>query len=144
MEYNQIGFSNIRLPDNQNSFIYTYTQSNTFPEEVFVHEFLHTLERNEIENGNDIIKLHDYNKYGYEESDTEGLKQWYTDYMQNKIKGEKNKGLTDFAYRSMPIHESNFKNPIALDYLDEPDNFIEEIRSIIKRVTQLFVKEETV
>lgn len=144
MEYNQIGFSNIRLPDNQNSYIYTYTPYNTFPEEVFVHEFLHTLERNEIENGNDIIKLHDYKKYGYEESDTEGLKQWYTDYMQNKIEGGKNKGLTDFAFKSKPIHESNFKNEVELDYLDEPDNIIEEIKSIIDRVVKLFVKEETV
>ena len=139
MEYDQIGFSNIRLPDDQNSSIYTYSSYNTFPEEVFVHEFLHTLERNETENGNNVIRLHDYEDYGYEKSNIAGLKAWYSDYMQNKIKGGKNKGLTGFAYKSKPIHESNFKNSIELEVLDEPDNIIEEIESIINRIKQLFV-----
>ena len=143
MEYDQIGYSNIRLPDDQNSSIYTYSIFNTFPEEVFVHEFLHTLERNEIENGNDIIKLHDYEKYGYEESSIGGQRDWYIDYMQNTIENEKDKGLSDFAYSSKPIHESNFENSVELDYLNEPDNFLGEIKSIVNRITQLFVKEET-
>ena len=52
MEYNQIGFSNIRMPDDRNSNMYTYSIYNTFPQEVFLHEFLHTLERNEKNNGN--------------------------------------------------------------------------------------------
>lgn len=143
MEYDQIGYSNIRLPDDQNSNIYIYSIFNTFPEEVFVHEFLHTLERNEIENGNDIIKLHDYEKYGYEESVIVGQRDWYTDYMQNTIENENDKGLSDFAYSSKPIHESNFENSVELDYLNEPDNFLGEIKSIVNRITQLFVKEET-
>lgn len=138
MRYNQIGFSNIRLPDDRNSKIYKYSSYNEFPEEVFLHEFLHTLERNEIENGNNIIALHDYEKYGYTEDGSDGLKEWYEDYMQNSINGGENKGLTEFAYKSKPIHEDNFKYSVELDYFNEPENVIEEINSIIKRIVRLF------
>ena len=45
MDYYGIGFSNIRLPNEEKSYIYKYkTGVNQFPEEVFLHEFLHTLE----------------------------------------------------------------------------------------------------
>ena len=138
MRYNQIGFSNIRLPDDRNSKIYKYSSYNEFPEEVFLHEFLHTLERNEIENGNNIIALHDYEKYGYTEDGSNGLKEWYEDYMQNSINGGENKGLTEFAYKSKPIHEDNFEYSVELDYFNEPQNIIEEINSIIKRIVRLF------
>ena len=137
MEYNQIGYSNIRLPDDRNSSIYQYSSTNRFPQEVFVHEFLHTLERNEQENGNQVANLHDYEQYGYENSDVYGLFNWYSDYMQNTIKNAKDKGLSDFAYSSKPIHESNFAYSIELDYLDEPHNIIEEIGSIWERVKLL-------
>ena len=141
MEYEQIGYSNIRLPDDKDSEIYEYSSNNRFPEEVFIHELLHTLERNEIENGNDIAELHDYGNYGYKQDSVYGLKEWYIDYMQNTIDGGENKGLTEFAYKSKPIHESNFNYPIELDDLDDPDNIIEEISSIIRRVVRLFNKE---
>src|SRR5699024_7041351 len=98
MEYEQIGYSNIRLPDDRDSEIYEYSSNNRFPEEVFIHELLHTLERNEIENGNDIAELHDYANYGYKQDSVYGLKEWYIDYMQNTIDGGENKGLTEFAY----------------------------------------------
>lgn len=137
MEYNQIGYSNIRLPDDRNSSIYQYSSTNRFPQEVFVHEFLHTLERNEQENGNQVANLHDYEQYGYENSDVYGLFNWYSDYMQNTIENAKDKGLSDFAYASKPIHESNFVYSIELDYLDEPHNIIEEIGSIWERVRLL-------
>ena len=46
MDYYGIGFSNIRLPNDSKSYIYKYnTRINTFPEEVLLHEFLHSLER---------------------------------------------------------------------------------------------------
>ena len=141
MEYNGIGYSNIRMPDDRNNKIYQYTSTNTFPEEVFVHEFLHTLERNEQENGNDIANLHDYEKYGYENDRVTGLYEWYRDYMQNTIQNGKNKGLTDFAYQSKPIQKSNFTYSIEIDSLDEPSNLIEEIQSIIKRIGRLFNRE---
>ena len=140
MEYDQIGFSNIRLPDDRNSQIYQYSSSNAFPEEVFLHELLHTLERNEMENGNDIAELHDYAEYGYTQHSSNGLKEWYRAYMQNVIIGGENKGLTNFAYKSKPIHESNFKYSTELNSLDEPDTAIEEINSIIERVVALFKK----
>lgn len=138
MEYNGIGYSNIRLPDDRNSNIYKYTSNNTFPEEVFVHEFLHTLERNEEENGNDIAALHDYELYGYSQDNINGLEEWYRDYMQNTIQNGENKGLTDFAYSSKPIQSSNFEYSIELNYLSEPDNILGELNSIVKRIGMLF------
>ena len=102
MEYSQIGYSNIRLPDDRRSNIYQYSSTNKFPEEVFLHEFLHTLERNEKENGNQIADLHNYEQYGYENSDIYGLKEWYSDYMQNTIKNAKDKGLSEFNRARLP------------------------------------------
>ena len=67
MDLYGIGYSNIRLPNDSSSYIYTYnSRINTFPEEVFVHEFLHSLERIMQERNYDIPELHDYKKYGYE------------------------------------------------------------------------------
>lgn len=134
MRYNGIGYSNIRLPDSRNSTMYKYSGNNTFPEEVFVHEFLHTLERNEKENGNNIADLHDHELYGYSQDSVSGLEEWYKDYMQNTIKNDEGKGLTDFAYSSKPIQNSNFEHSMTLDYLDEPDNIIEEISILVGRI----------
>ena len=58
--------------------------------------------------------------------------------MQNTIKDGEGKGLTKSAYSSKPMHESNFKKSIELGYLKDPDNFIEEINSIIERIGKLF------
>ena len=142
MEYNQIGYSNIRLPSDRNSSLYKYSSNNTFPQEVLLHEFLHTLERNEQENGNDIAELHDNNIYGYQEQRTNGLENWYRAYMQNNIQNAPDKGLTDFAYSSKPIHESNFEYSIELNDLREPQNLIEEIITIIDRIKNLFTSKE--
>ena len=66
MDYYGIGYSNIRLPNSSKSYIYKYnTRINTFPEEVFLHEFLHSLERTAEEYDYKIPALHDYEKYGY-------------------------------------------------------------------------------
>ena len=52
MDYYGIGYSNIRLPNSSKSYIYRYdTRINIFPEEVFLHEFLHSLERTSEEYG---------------------------------------------------------------------------------------------
>lgn len=142
MDYYGIGFSNIRLPDSENSYIYKYNSSvNTFPEEVFVHEFLHTLERNEKEYGNEnLINLHDYEQYGYKTEHLISLKNWYKDYMQNTIKNTNGKrtGITQNGYWSKPIHESNFKYTYELNDLDEPQNIIEEINNLVNRAKKLF------
>jgi len=50
MELYNIGFSTVRLSTSKDSYTYTYHQGiNTFPEETYLHEFLHTLERNCME-----------------------------------------------------------------------------------------------
>ena len=66
MDYYGIGYSNIRLPNDSKSYIYKYNVNiNAFPEEVLLHEFLHSLERTANEYEYEIPALHDYQKYGY-------------------------------------------------------------------------------
>ena len=92
ISYGGMGFSNIRLPNDENSYLYRYNVAiNTFPEEVFVHEFLHTLEHNQISYNVDVPALHDYEKYGYKNEVKTGQLEWYKDYMQKNIKSEKGK-----------------------------------------------------
>ena len=85
MDYYGIGYSNIRLPNDSNSYIYKYnSRINQFPEEVFLHEFLHSLERNAKEYGYDRPELHSYEQYGYKNEQLIGQKKWYTDYMNKE------------------------------------------------------------
>lgn len=138
MDYLGIGFSNIRLPNNKQSYIYKYkTAINTFPEEVFVHEFIHTLERNAKEYGNDIIALHDYEKYGYKEQPRQGLKKWYYDYM-NKIVGKNNEGLPEEVFAIKPVKSENFNNSQKIDVFREPKNIIEEVQGLFEQIKLLF------
>ena len=144
MEYYGIGYSNIRLPDNESNYAYKYNYNyNTFPEEVYIHEFLHTLERNSKAYGYEIPDLHDYSKYGYSEDRTEGLKEWYIDYMNQEIEynGEKI-GLPAEIFTYKPVHESNFKYSIEVDALQEPENIIEVIHTLYNRAYQLFTYNE--
>lgn len=140
MAYRNIGFSNIRLPDDDNSYIYKYDyRVNTFPEEVFVHEFLHTLERNAQEYGYTIPALHDNEVYGYTSQRLISLKNWYQDYMNQNIKisdGAK-VGLPKEIYTKKPVQPSDFEFSHTLDYFKEPQNIIEEIQVLIKRITML-------
>ncbi len=140
MDYSGIGFSNIRMPDDENNYAYTYDERiNIFPEEVFLHEFLHTLERNSEEYGYSVPALHDYEKYGYKEENLQGLKTWYTDYMNKEINynGEKI-GLPAEIYKYKPVSEKDFKYPITVDALQEPENIIEVIRSLFRRISKVF------
>ncbi len=140
MDYFGIGFSNIRMPDDENSYAYQYNYLvNTFPEEVFVHEFLHTLERNSEEYGYEIPALHDYSKYGYTEDRTEGLKKWYEDYMNCNIDYNGKKiGLPSEIFTCKPAHEDNFTYSTELSVFKEPKNVIEVVRSLFTRVGRLF------
>lgn len=140
MEYLGIGYSNIRLPDSEKNYAYKYNYKfNTFPEEVYVHEFLHTLERNAKAYGYEVPNLHDYSKYGYKEEKLDGQKKWYTDYMNKNVNDNGNKiGIPEEIYSCRPIHESNFKYSIKVDGLQEPKNIIEVIRSLFNRVFSLF------
>ena len=128
MDYYGIGFSNIRLPNNSGNYLYTYSNNNMFPEEVFVHEFLHSLERNLNERNYNIPELHSYGEYGYKSTKLEGLKNWYKDYMQKNIKTSNgNIGLESIVYKIKPVKESCFEYSTKLDFFEEPKNIFEEL-----------------
>jgi hypothetical protein len=140
MDYFGIGYSNVKIPEKTN-YSFTYDSSvNTFPEEVFIHEFLHTLERNAEENGYTVPALHDYSLYGYEDKKVVGLKQWYTDYMQQKVTAVDGSkiGIPKEIYAVKPATSTDFEFSYEIDALKEPENIIEEINSIIKRIEKLF------
>lgn len=134
MDLYGIGFSNIRMSNVKNDYTYQYDyRINTFPEEVFIHEFLHTLERNLVEDGYEIPALHDYEKYGYKEERLIGLKNWYEDYMNCRIFDETTKkyiGLNEITYTLKPVHESDFKYSVEIEFNKEPQNILEEIKSL--------------
>ena len=136
MDYYGIGFSNIRLPNDSRSYIYKYDpRMNTFPEEVFLHEFLHSLERTSKEYGYEVPDLHDYEKYGYTNQRLTGQKIWYTDYMNKNINTETGKiGLPNEVYGLKPAKESNFETAYKIEEFKEPENIIEEIRQIFGQI----------
>lgn len=136
MDYHGIGFSNIRLPNSNNSYLYKYDKNrNLFPEEVFVHEFLHSLERTLIEYGYNIPALHDNQKYGYKVENLYGLKKWYKDYMNKAIPTfvSDDVGLDKIVYSLKPAKKSNFENSIKLEEFKEPQNILDEINLIIDK-----------
>lgn len=141
MEYRNIGFSNIRLPNSDSNYIYKYDERiNTFPEEVYVHEFLHTLERNALEYGYERPELHDNEKYGYKSQSITGLKKWYEDYMNKNIKSSIKGyvGLPEEIYTKKPSKNTDFEYSRKLDYLEEPQNIIEELNILFKRIGNIF------
>ena len=140
MDIQGIGYSNIRLPNSNDSFLYTYNSYiNTFPEEVFVHEFLHTLERILKERGYDIPELHDYKKYGYNDERLRGQKNWYRDYLRCNIQTTDGKiGLDDIVYTLTPPANSDFKQSIEKNFSNEPGNIIQEITDLLKNIGSLF------
>jgi hypothetical protein len=148
MDYMGIGFSNIRLPNSDKSYVYKYNSSvNTFPEEVFVHEFLHSLERLSKEYGLDRPALHDYKTYGYKEDNLTGQKKWYEDYMNCNIKTSSGYiGLDSKVYSLTPNHDDDFTYSYQIDEFKEPSNIIEKIRQVITKafdnVTIITTKKE--
>lgn len=135
------GYSNIRITPLE----YQYSSRNTFPEEVFLHEFLHTLERNAEEYGNTVPALHDYEKYGYKDDIYDGQRKWYMDYMNRNIKSDgKYIGLPAEIYKLKPAKRSDFEYSYQLDVLDEPHNIIEEVNSIIEKIKFIFKSKELV
>ena len=137
MDYYGIGFSNIRLPNDSKSYIYKYdSRINRFPEEVFLHEFLHTLERNADEYGYERPELHAYEKYGYENEAIIGQKQWYEDYMNKEIRTSNGyTGLPPEIYTLKPAKISNFVASYDVEAFKEPENIIEEIKQIINHLS---------
>jgi len=147
MDYLGIGFSNIRLPNNDQNYIYKYdARVNIFPEEVFMHEYLHSLERNLIEFGQEVPDLHDYEKYGYSDEKLIGQMKWYQDYMACNITNEEGKkvGLDKIVYTLKPVHESDFRYSVVReDLVKEPQNILEEIRNIFSSIGRIFKSIKT-
>lgn len=146
MEYRGLGFSNIRLPDDDNNYVYKYdTRVNIFPEEVLIHEFLHTLERNSEEYGYERPELHDNSKYGYENQRLIGLKNWYQDYMNKNIKTSKeNIGLPSEIYTKKPAKSTDFEYSHKLEYLKESQNIIEELNNIVQKIKNIFINYKNI
>lgn len=118
MDYYGVGFSNIRLPNSSHSYMYKYdSRINLFPEEVFLHEFLHSLERNSAEYGYERPELHSYSEHGYAEEELVGLKKWYADYMNCRIKG--NLGLNQMVYTFKPTKKSQFEFAVKIKEFEE-------------------------
>lgn len=141
MDLEGIGFSNIRLPNDKSSYIYTYDpRINTFPEEVFIHEYLHSLERILQERNYKIPALHDNEKYGYTQEILVGLKDWYNDYMTCDIRTDNGDliGLDEIVYTLTPPAESDFRFSLEKNFNHEPENVIEEIRAIGNIVLKMF------
>lgn len=131
MEYKGIGFSNIRMPTEAKSDKYVYnSKTNTFPEEVFIHEFLHTLEKNSRKYGYDIPDLHDNEKYGYKNNDVNGLYDWYKAYMTKTI--DNNLGLDASIYNLKPLDDNNFTNAKKLDEFEDVRNIAERLKLVLK------------
>lgn len=146
MEYRNLGFSNIRLPDDDHTYIYKYdTRVNTFPEEVFVHEFLHTLERNAEEYEYERPELHDNSKYEYENKSLIGLKEWYQDYMNKNVKTSNGKiGLPEEIYVKKPVKSTDFDYSHKLNSLKEPENILEELNNIWNKIVNLFTTKKQI
>ena len=136
MEYRGIGFSDIKLPTSTNSYEYIYDENiNKFPEEVFIHEFLHTLERNSKKYSYSVPALHDYEKYGYNEDNLVGLYDWYKDYMTSNIGNEK-LGLSSSIYKLKPPKEENFSNGKKLEEFKDVRNIVERLSLVLKTINK--------
>ena len=136
MEYRGIGYSNIRMPTSTKSYEFKYDEKiNQFPEEVFIHEFLHTLERNSKQYGYEVPVLHDNKKYGYKEEKSKSLYNWYKDYMNSTIQSDNNHiGLNPKIYQYKPVNESNFINSKKITDLEEPQNMLEKTKVLISSI----------
>ncbi|MBR2744215.1 MAG: hypothetical protein IKE01_02820 [Clostridia bacterium] len=133
MEYGDVGFSNIRMPSSKSSNIYVYDEnSNVFPEEVFVHEFLHSLEKNAVKYGFNVPALHSNENYGYKKQASIGLYNWYKDYMNSNISDEK-LGLDTQIYKLKPIKDENFCKYKIADDFEDVTNIIERIKLVAKQ-----------
>ena len=141
MDLYGIGFSNIRFASDDTNYIHQYNyRINTFSEEVFIHEFLHTLERTSKEHGYNTVDLHDSKIYEYDDSGINGLEEWYKDYMRCEILDKKTNqyvGLNEKVFILKPVNENNFKFPIEVKFNDEPDNLLEEIKSLFSVVANV-------
>lgn len=140
MDLYGIGFSNIRFASDSANNVHKYNyRMNTFSEEVFIHEFLHTLERTCQEFGYEVPSLHSHADYGYKQQALTGLEDWYEDYMSMEILDKSTNtyvGLNEKVYVLQPVNEDNFKFALEIEFNDEPDNLLEEIKSLFNVVAE--------
>ena len=150
MHYNSLGYSNIRLPLTYNSgrhmFIYD-KNINTFPEEVFVHEFLHNLERVSKDMDIDYTSIHSYQEYGYANHSVRKLKTWYTDFLNKEITNSNSNdfyGLEEDVYKYANLaNASDFKNTKEIDFDNEPENIKEaiiQLKDIVIRTVENIIE----
>lgn len=145
MRYGAIGFSNIRMPnDLKHSTMYKYDIKNDiFPEEVFVHEFLHSLERNLQEREYVFPALHDNEKFGYKSQNKSGLKDWYKDYMKCNIESNLGKtGLDPIVYTTKPVQESDFSHSTEIEFEMKPHNFIDVIFQLVENFKNIVTNKK--
>lgn len=145
MRYDNIGFSNIRMPnDLKNSTMYKYDiRNDIFPEEVFIHEFLHSLERNLNEKEYIFPALHDNEKFGYQVQAKSGLKQWYEDYMKCNIDSTEGKtGLDKIVYTTKPVQVSDFEYSEEIEFENNPHNPIDIVMQIINNFKTMLNQKE--
>lgn len=145
MRYDSIGFSDIRMPnDLRNSTMYKYDiRNDIFPEEVFVHEFLHSLERNLNEREYVFPALHDNEKFGYKSQNKSGLKDWYKAYMQCNIDSNLGKtGLDPFVYTTKPVQLSDFEDAEEIEFENKPHNIIDVFFQVIENLKKSMVQEK--
>lgn len=146
MRYDLIGFSNIRMPnDLKNSTMYKYDIKNDiFPEEVFVHEFLHSLERNLLEREYVFPALHDNEKFGYKTQAKSGLKDWYKIYMQCDINSNVGKtGLDPVVYTTKPVQLSDFEYGEEIEFECKPHNFVDVIAQFISNFKNIMSEKNS-
>lgn len=142
MIYNQIGYSNIRIPDENNKGRYMViynSQTNRFPDEVFIHEFLHYIERVSNELNRPIPVLHNYKDFNYRKVTGLGLKTWYGDYMSHNVDdilhGTK-VGVDKTVYHDAKLSKREFfENPKEIEFDGEPHSIAEFI-DLISRVAK--------
>ena len=141
MFYNDLGYSNIRLPKNyeQGRHMFIYDRNvNTFPEEVFVHEFLHSLEQASSKLGEEYPSIHSYEEFGYKNDNISKLKKWYTDFLNKEITNESIDefyGLDKSVYayaNSADKYDFNITEEVYFDA--EPENFIEGIKLLTNTI----------
>ena len=89
------------------------------------------------------LAYHDYEKYGYENKQLIGLKNWYADYMTCNIKTSDGTliGLDEIVYTITPPAESDFRYSVELEFNNEPENLIGETRHILNIVGRMFEVE---
>jgi len=80
INHGDVGYSVINKPANDSL---NGNTSLSFRERTFIHEFLHTLERDGLSSGYNIPDLHDRESFGY--TNVDNYRSWYKDYMTENI-----------------------------------------------------------